>query len=40
MPSRVWQSNVRQRTDQIDVFTRRVELPDYRLGNHPGYPLA
>jgi hypothetical protein len=21
MPSRAWQSNVRQRTDQIDVFT-------------------
>jgi len=26
-------SNVRQRTDQIDVFTRRVELSDHRLGN-------
>ncbi len=29
-------SNVRQRTDQIDVFTLRVELPDHRLGHHRG----
>jgi hypothetical protein len=33
-------SLVRQRTDQIDVFTRRVELPDDRLGDDPGYSTA
>jgi len=30
-------SNVRQRTDQIDVFTRRVELPHDRLGDDRGH---
>jgi putative transposase len=33
-------SNVRQRTDQIDVFTCRVQLPHHRLGNDPGHSLA
>lgn len=32
-------SNVRQRTNQIDVFTRRVELPHHRLGHHREYCL-
>jgi transposase-like protein len=32
-------SLVRQRTDQIDVFTRRVELPDDRLGHQREYCL-
>lgn len=33
-------SNVRQRTDQIDVFTRRVQLSSNRLGHDAGYPFA
>jgi hypothetical protein len=33
-------SNVRQRTDQIDTFTRRYQLPDDRLGGHAGHPCA
>src|SRR5215469_11315772 len=37
IPSRVVFCLVRQRTDQIDVFTRRVELSDYRLGHYPGH---
>lgn len=36
---RLW-SLVRQRTDQIDVLYFGEQLPDYRLGNNPGYPLA
>lgn len=33
-------SNVRQRTDQIDAFTRRYELPDHCVGGDAGYSLA
>ena len=33
-------SNVRSRTDQMDAFTRRYELPDHRLGRDAGYSLA
>jgi putative transposase len=33
-------SNVRQRTDQIDAFTRRVQLPDDRLGGHARYSFT
>lgn len=33
-------SNVRQRTDQIDAFTRRYQLPDHRVGGAAGYSLA
>jgi transposase-like protein len=33
-------SLVRQRTEQIDVFTRRVELPDHRLGNDRRHSTA
>jgi len=33
-------SYVRQRTDQIDAFTRRVELLNHRMGRDAGYSLA
>jgi putative transposase len=33
-------SNVRQRTDQIDTFTRRHQLLDNRLGGDARYPPA
>jgi hypothetical protein len=33
-------SLVRERTDQIDAFTRRVQLSDHCLGDDPGHPLA
>lgn len=33
-------SNVRQRTDQFDAFTRRYQLPDHRVGSDAGYSLA
>lgn len=33
-------SNVRQRTDQIDAFTRRYELPDHCVGGDAGYSPA
>src|SRR6266699_2484440 len=33
-------SNVRQRTDQIDVLYFGDQLPDHCLGDHSGYPLA
>jgi putative transposase len=33
-------SNVRQRTDQIDVLYFGNQLPGRRLGHHAGYPLA
>ena len=33
-------SNVRQRTDQIDAFTRRVQLRHHRLSSDAGYSLA
>ena len=33
-------SNVRQRTDQIDVFTTAHELPEHRVGRDAGYWLA
>jgi transposase-like protein len=33
-------SNVRQRTDQIDVLYFGDQLTEHCLGHHPGYPLA
>ena len=33
-------SNVRQRTDQIDAFTRRHQLSGHRLGHDAGYSFA
>lgn len=33
-------SHVRQRTDQIDAFTRRYELPDHCVGGDAGYSPA
>jgi putative transposase len=33
-------SNVRQRTDQIDVLYFGNQLPGHRLGHHAGYPFA
>ncbi len=33
-------SNVRQRTDQIDVLYFGDQLPDHCLGHDPGYPFA
>jgi hypothetical protein len=33
-------SNVRQRPDQIDSFTRRHQLPDDRVGSHAGNSCA
>jgi len=33
-------SNVRQRTDQIDAFTRRYELPDHCVGRDARYSLV
>jgi hypothetical protein len=36
MRPRVPQSNARQRTDQIDVFTRRVQLPHHRMPQPSG----
>jgi len=40
MPSKASQSNVRQRTDQIDVFTTETSCVAIGCRHHPGHPLA